>query len=592
VSGIPEEVIEQVRDAADIVAVIGEHVDLRKTGADYRGPCPLHGGANRNFSVIPRKQMFYCFVCHEGGDVFTFYMKRFGMDYPSAVREIARKVGIAIPDRPSGGPDPREPLYSAVAVAADWYARYLRDAGDARAAREYLQSRGFDLERLLPHGLGFAPKGDEFLAAMETFGIAQDVLLNAGLAVTREDGSVRPRFWNRLLFPIHDLRGRAVGFGGRVLGDQEPKYLNSPDSEIFHKRTLLYHLNESKHAIRKAERAVVVEGYFDVLRLAEAGIEEVIAPLGTAFTSDQARLLKRYTKDVILLFDSDAPGMRASFRSADELLRQGLRVQLATLPAGEDPDTLAQRGGAAAVEAVISDALDVLERKIQLLERKGWLGTVSGRRRALDRILPTIRAAADPVTKDIYIGRTAEALGVSASVVAREVEASPRTPASPASSASPAGGVRVGRSSPERDLIRAMLKEPRWRARVGEQLGALGIERQPEREVLEVVSGAGTELSGADLVHHVEGQARDYLLQQIEALDDWSPPNLDDVVESAIRKIQSRTLVERGRRLDRDIAVASETDKIAMLKDKQALVQQKRDLGTADWKVIYKNRSS
>jgi DNA primase len=435
-----------VRDAADLVALIGEHVELRRTGSDYRGPCPFHGGTHRNFAVIPRKQMFYCFVCHEAGDIFTFYMKRSGMDYPTAVREVARLSGISIPERPVGGPDPREPLFSAVSVAAEWYARRLREGDDARRVRDYLGGRDFDLERLAPLGLGFAPKGSEFLEAMDTLGIGIEVLRAAGLAVEREDGSLRPRFWNRLLFPIHDLRGRVVGFGGRIVGEGEPKYLNSPDSPIFHKGRLLYQLHEAKHAIRKAERAVIVEGYFDVLRLVDAGVEEAVAPLGTALTRDQADLLKRYTKSVVLLYDNDAAGLRASFRAADELLRAGLRVAVATLPPGEDPDTLVRAGGRDAVRRVLDDALDVLERKLQLLERKGWFGSVAGRRRALDRLIPTLRAAVDPVTRDLYIGRTADALGVSLTSIAREVD----------------GGGRRGPRPPARDpgLALDQLQEP------------------------------------------------------------------------------------------------------------------------------------
>ncbi len=158
-SPIPDDVIEQVRDSADMVGLIGEHVELKRTGTDYRGPCPFHGGTHRNFAVIPKKQMFYCFVCHEAGDVFTFYMKKMGMDYPTAVREIARKVGITIPERRSTGPDPREPLFSAVSAAAEWYARRLREGDDGRAARRYLEQRSFDLEKLGPLGLGWAPRG-------------------------------------------------------------------------------------------------------------------------------------------------------------------------------------------------------------------------------------------------------------------------------------------------------------------------------------------------------------------------------------------------------------------------------------------------
>ena len=418
---IPDDVIEQVREAADIVGIIGEHVALKRTGADFRAPCPFHGGTHRNFAVIPRKGMYYCFVCHAGGDVFTFFMKKLGMDYPTAVREVARRVGIAIPERGPTGPDPREPLFSAVAAAADWFARQLREGPEAQVARDYLATRHLELEVVLPLGLGYAPRGKAFLDAMKGLGVREEVLLEAGLLVKREDGTLVPRFRGRLLFPIHDLRARVVAFGGRMLGEGEPKYLNSPDSPVFHKGQLLYNLHVAKHAMRKAERAILVEGYFDVLRLSLAGIEEVIAPLGTGLTADQAQLLARHASQVTLLYDSDDAGLRATFRAGDELLRQGLRVSVATLPPGEDPDTLVQKQGAPGLEAILKDAVDPLERKIQILDHRGFFSTLPGRRRALDRLLPTIRAAKDPITRELYISRAAEAAGVRKDVLEREV---------------------------------------------------------------------------------------------------------------------------------------------------------------------------
>src|SRR5206468_2290989 len=438
VSLIPDDVIEQVREAADIVGIIGEHVELKRTGSDFRAPCPFHGGTHRNFAVIPRKGMYYCFVCHAGGDVFTFFMKKLGMDYPTAVREVARRVGITIPERGPTGPDPREPLYSAVAAAADWFARQLLESPEAQVARDYLTTRHLDLETVQPLGLGYAPRGKAFLDAMKGLGVRDEVLLEAGLLAKREDGTLAPRFRGRLLFPIHDLRGRVVAFGGRILGEGEPKYLNSSDTPIFHKGKLLYNLHVAKHAMRragctaaynlhvakhamrKAERAILVEGYFDVLRPSLAGIEEVVAPLGTGLTPEQAQLVKRHAPLVVLLYDSDEPGLRATFRAGDELLREGLRVSVATLPLGEDPDTLVQKKGAAGLEEILKDAVDVLERKIQILDRKGFFGTLPGRRRALDRLLPTIRAATDPITRELYISRAAEAAGVRKDVLERE----------------------------------------------------------------------------------------------------------------------------------------------------------------------------
>jgi DNA primase len=498
---IPDETVEQVRDSADLVGIIGEAVELKRTGSDYRGPCPFHGGTHRNFAVIPKKGRYYCFVCHESGDVFSWLMKRFGMDYPTAVRDVARRSGIVIPERPGrSGPDPLEPLFGAVAAAQDWFTRQLLEEADARPAREYLEGRDLPLETAALLGLGFAPAGKRFLPAMETLGIEQALLLRSGLAATRDDGSVIPRFRGRLLFPIHDLRGRVVGFGGRLLGPGEPKYLNSPETEIFHKGKQLYNLHQAKSAIRKAESVILVEGYFDVVRLVLAGIEHVVAPLGTAMTPDQGALLRRYAPTAVLLYDSDQAGLRASFRAGDELLRHGIRVRVATLPEGEDPDTLARSGGAAAVEAVIGDAVDLLERKIQLLERKGWFEGLDHRRDALDRLLPTIRAASDPVTRELYLSVTSERTGVKKEVLEAELKAqrtdgraggptdsrttrpSNRPPVRPAE-----GRQGRGISSPETQLLQVMMTHPELCADVGREVAPELFERPALREVYQAL---------------------------------------------------------------------------------------------------------
>jgi DNA primase len=471
---IPEEVIEQVRESADVLGIIGESVQLKRTGADWRGPCPFHGGKNRNFAVIPKKGLFYCYVCHEAGDVFSYLMKRFGMDYPTAVRDVARRAGIVIPERTEPvGPDPHAPLHSAAASAHTWFSQQLDELPEAEAARSYLASRDIDLETARRLGLGYAPRGKALLDEMQRLGISEATLLEAGLAVRRDDGSVAARFRGRLIFPIHDQRGRVVAFGGRILGEGEPKYLNSPESPIFSKGKGLYNLNAARNAIRKEETAIIVEGYFDVIRLVLAGIEHVVAPLGTALTPDQAQLLKRYAPTVTLLYDSDQAGLRATFRAGDELLRQGVRVRVATMPAGEDPDTIVRSGGAAALQPILDDAVDLLERKIQLLAARGWFEGTEHRRNALDRLLPTIRAAADPITRELYLTRVAERTGVSKIVLEQELRLQPRryegtvtrpSEARPAPAESPGPeGTRA-----EGDLLRVMIFSPLWRERARE----------------------------------------------------------------------------------------------------------------------------
>jgi DNA primase len=561
---IPDDIIEQVRDAADLVGIIGETVELKRTGADYRGRCPFHGGTHRNFAVIPKKGMFYCFVCHEAGDVYTYFMKKLGMDYPTAVREVARRVGITIPER-SGptGPDPREPLYAAVATAADWFARQLREGRppEAEIARKYLESRHVTMEQAQVQGLGFAPRGTAFLDAMKSLGVREDVLLEAGLIVKRDDGSKTPRFRGRLLFPIHDLRSRVVAFSGRVLGEGEPKYLNSPETPIFHKGQLLYNLHLAKHGMRKAERGILVEGQFDVLRLSVAGFEEVVAPLGTGLTDDQAALLQRHTSHVILLYDSDDPGLRATFRAGDVLLRHKLRVSVASLPEGEDPDTLVQNKGAPALEQAIKDSVDVLERKIQILERKGFFGSLPGRRRALDRLLPTIRAAADPITRDLYISRVAEVTGVRKDVLQREVD--PKEQPAPTYRALPSEPILP--SNAEKSLLLLMMQGEGWRQRVTEAIDGDEIEFAIYRSIFEALADDAPDRLD-------ETAARAYESLQAEGLGTEQP---DAVFARAVNQLEARRLDREIERINRALPFASDAEKATLAHEKVRLAAER-----------------
>ncbi len=546
-SMIPDETIEQVRDSTDLVGLIGESVSLRRTGSDYRGPCPFHGGTNRNFAVIPKKGRYYCFVCHESGDVFSWFMKRLGMDYPTAVREAARRTGIVIPERAErAGPDPQEPLYSAVAVGHDWFCRQLLELPDAKMAREYLESREIPLDTAAILGLGFAPVGNSFLKAMAELGIEENVLVEAGLAARREDGSVSPRFRRRLLFPIHDLRGRLVGLGGRLLGPGEPKYLNSPETEIFHKGKQLYNLHQARNAIRKEESVLLVEGYFDVIRLSLAGVENVVAPLGTALTPDQAALLKRFAPAAIILYDSDLPGLRATFRAGDELLRHAVRVRVATLPPGEDPDTLVRKGGVPALEAVLGDAIDLLERKIQMLERKGYFEGVEHRREALDRLLPTIRAATDPITRELYLSLTAERAGVSKEVLERELKegraAGQRSGAVPDSQRSSQGETPQrarGRRNPETRLLTAMLAAPELIVRAREDVAPSLLENLRLREIFETL--VGTDASAGQLPEGLSESAATAWSYLKEAAEELSDQEVSSLYDSAAQILRARS---------------------------------------------------
>ena len=595
---IPDEDVERVRDHADIVQIIGEHVNLRRVGADWRGPCPFHQGTHRNFSVSPKKRMYYCFVCHAGGDVFNFLQKRLGLDWPSAVRTVAEKSGIEIREVETRreGPDPREPVWEINAAAAEYFQRMLWEDDLGALAREYVAKRHVSREAADKFGLGFAPREIGLLRGyLNTLGYDDAKLLSAGLLVQREEAEEpRPRFRGRLMFPIYDASGRLSGFGGRLIGPGEPKYLNSADSVTFTKGRLLYGLNWARHAIRRDERLLLVEGYFDVVRLVLAGIESVVAPLGTALTEDQASMISRQTKNVFLLYDSDTAGQKATFRAGDLLLAQGVSVRVVTLPDGEDPDTFVDSHGRAALEMQIDAAVDVFDRKVQILERQGWFADLHKRRRAIDRLLPTIRATADLVTRDMYIARASEASGVDRNVLSREAAgAGGRSSSTRAPSSSPpaeqqeqmrmgdrrmaerrsASESRPPKSGPseERYLLRVILAHPAYLEMAAEaEVGPANFEDGRYREIFETLSKIGADASPEVVVREL---SRDAVAAYDEMLGE--PANsildLERTYHDSVAKLRIRELRQRNLDLQRLMATARTPDEqTALLVEKNA----------------------
>jgi DNA primase len=618
---IPDEEVERVRDAADIVQIIGEHVNLRRVGADWRGPCPFHQGTHRNFSVSPKKRMYYCFVCHAGGDVFNFLQKRLGMDWPSAVRAVADKSGIEIHETESRreGPDPREPVWELNATAAEYFQRTLWDDDLGQPAREYLAKRNISREAAQRFGLGFAPREIGLLRSyLNTLGFDDDRLLSGGLLVKREEADEpRPRFRGRLMFPIYDASGRLCGFGGRLIGPGEPKYLNSADSPTFTKGRLLYGLNWARHAIRRDERLMLVEGYFDVVRLVLAGIESVVAPLGTALTDDQAAMIARQTKNVFLLYDSDIAGQKATFRAGDLLLSQGVSVRVVTLPEGEDPDTFVDTHGRAALESHIDAAVDVFDRKVQILERQGWFADLHRRRRAIDRLLPTIRNTADPLTRDMYIARASEASGVDRAVLAREADATPRgarsrtgpQPIVPPTPAELEQQLRMGErrqirdprvaprtvtavrlQSAERAIVRAMLLAPGRIESIGERIGGDSFRAPAYREIFEALLRLGEAATPQALADEMSEDAV-VVLQTLLEGDPAEMEPLDITIAASLDALRRRDLEDRNAEIDRELAVArSEDEKNALTREKWANANEMRAISSKGWKVGRSNR--
>lgn len=597
---IPDDEVERVREAADIVSIIGEYTPLKRVGADFRGPCPFHQGTHRNFSVSAQRGIYHCFVCGEGGDVFTFLQKRLGIDWPSAVRMVAEKMGLELRETRSrrDGPDPRDPFWELNAHAQAYFQRMLREDEKGSAAREYLADREVAAEVVERFGLGYAPREPALLRAhLSTLGFDDARQIQAGLLSQRE-GSDEPRarFRDRLIFPIYEVGGHVAGFGGRLLGPGEPKYLNSPENPAFAKGKMLYGLNWARNAIRRAERVLLVEGYFDLVRLAVIGIEEVVAPLGTALTAEQAALIARYSKNVFLLYDADRAGQKATFRAGDELLRQGASVRVVSLPSGDDPDSFARKHGRDAVERQVADAIDVMERKIQILERGGWFADLHRRRRAIDYLLPTIRAAADPVTRDMYTGRAAEASGVDRAVLQREVAAGPEgregsgtglraeRPEPRARSRAreaprvvrPPRAPAVAGESAERELVRLALSVRPLIERVGERMGVEEFREPRYREIFSVLARLGPEAPLAEVVAQLSEDSApvlERLLSEPDAIQD-----VERTLHDCLTRLELRKLRERNTEIQQLLAVASGGEKDRLVAEKQSNSEEIRRL--------------
>jgi DNA primase len=587
---IPDEVVEQVRDAADIVQVISEYVNLKRVGTDFRGPCPFHQGTHRNFSVSPKKRMYYCFVCHEGGDVFHFLQKRLGVEWPAAVKMVGDKSGIEVREVQTRreGPDPREPHWEVNATAAAYFQKMLWDDPIGESAREYLIQRDISREIADQFGIGFAPREIGLLRNyMNTLGFDEKRLVDSGLLIPGEDGSEpRPRFRGRLMFPILDSMGRGIGFGGRLLASGEPKYLNSPESPVFTKGKTLYGLNWAKNDVRREDQVLVVEGYFDVVRLMAAGVTTVVGAMGTALTDAQAAMLKKLTKNVFLLYDSDKPGLKATFRSGDELLRQGASVRVVTLPEGEDPDTFVKAHGATALAARLRDAIDVFERKIQLLERAGMFSELHKKRRALDRLLPTVRATSDEIMRDLYLSRAGEVSGVAREVLERELtgRSAPPPTAAPRQTGpriSPTARVRRGErraqhgergASAERELVRAMLSGRSRVEQIAEKLGEETFRDEVYRAIYHALIAAGPESTIEELSANLDEEAIGVLEDIIaEGAIQMDP---ERTINDSLATLLARDLDQRAAELDRIIPLAEGAEKDKLIAEKDTIREE------------------
>lgn len=448
---IPDEIINRIRERADIKDVVEAHLSLTKAGQNFKGLCPFHSEKTPSFTVSPSRQMFHCFGCGAGGNVFTFLMKMDGLTFPAAVRALGEKVGIPVEEKAASPAtrqraEQRERLLGLQQAASELFHRTLLSDPAAEPARAYLGGRGITRATIERFSIGYALPAWEWLGkSMIKTGWKAEDLAVAGLIVARDSAGRSAgeaaghydRFRGRVLFPIRDLQKRVIGFGGRVLDGSEPKYLNSPETPLFSKGRNLYGLEAAREGIARLDHVVVVEGYFDAVALHQAGLTNVVATLGTALTADHVDLIRRFTRRVVLLFDPDAAGVRAALRTMDLFLGSGLSVQVGSLPPGDDPDTFIRTRGVDAFAELVGRAPSLLEFAVQGSLATGRPGGVDDRVRCVEEVLALLQKLGNPVEKSAAIRHVADQLGMDEKVLLERYRMLPRRSVAVAAVAAP-----------------------------------------------------------------------------------------------------------------------------------------------------------
>jgi DNA primase len=575
VGRIPEETLQAIRDRVDLVELVGRHVALKKAGRSFKGLCPFHHEKTPSFTVNPDRGIYHCFGCGESGNAFAFLIRLEGLSFPEAVRALAAEHGVAIPESGRGEEAGlAERLLEANRLAQQLYARALQ-AEAGRAARAYLADRGLGAAEIAAFGVGFAPAGwDELARELRRAGVPAAIGERAGLLRERQSGGHYDLLRGRVTFPIQDARGRVVAFGGRALeAGQEPKYLNSPESPLFRKREAFYGFPHAQEAIRRRERVVVVEGYFDRIALHRAGIEETLATCGTALSEDHARALRRRVRQVVLLFDGDAAGRRAALRALELLLPAGLRVRAAALPPGDDPDTLLARAGADALREVVEGAPAALDLAIADAVA-GGCATPEQKADAVARVVPLLARLGDATERTAWAQRLALAAGARELDVEASVRAAARGEEPAEEPSVPAPRLAPGEERHLAQLVQALLDHPPSAAELDPAAVETGVADAGWRElVAALLDACRSQEPGAVLAaveRRLEGRASLAKLHGALA----GAPRCDSesaaraVVRGVARRFEDRIRRERQQALTQRLRSSTPEEAVRLLEQK------------------------
>ncbi len=499
---IPESTLNQIQERTDIVEIVSQHVPLRRAGKNFKANCPFHMEKTPSFHVNPDKQIFHCFGCNAGGNVFTFLMKIEKKDFREVVEALADRAGIEMPkDRAvdEAAQARRNEILKANRLASEFYQDVLWKEASAAPARAYLQTRGLSDETVRDFQLGWAPDAWETLAAALKKSVSENALEGAGLTLPGKDSGHYDRFRKRILFPILDPKGSCIAFGGRVMDDSQPKYLNSPETEVYTKGRHLYGLFQARQAIRTENAVIVVEGYMDVIGCHQAGVKNAVASLGTALTTEQARLVKRHTPNVYILYDADAAGEMATLRGLEIFLEEGMEIKIVRLPEGHDPDSFILKNGIEAFRHALAGAKNLFEYKLALLKQKHGAVTVEGRVRIANEMVGLFSKVKNEILLSAWTRELAGELGLSEEAVKEEIAKSKgvrdKRPVVAAATGVPARLTGTSARTAEKILLGLLLEEQDFLTRAKTRLRLEDFHHPTVRKIVEKMFEAGQALT-------------------------------------------------------------------------------------------------
>lgn len=467
---IPEELIDEIKERVNITDVVSEYVSLKKVGANHKGLCPFHSEKTPSFTVNEGKQIFYCFGCGAGGNVITFLMKASGMTFPDVVTELAKRAGVTIPEA-SGRFAPQkndiqEALYKINDSAASFYHSLL---SESEKAKSYLKKRGLKEETINDYKLGYGGDGwDSLYAFLSKKGLSLSLAEELGLIIPKKSGGYYDRFRGRVIFPISDIHGRVIGFGGRSIDGSEPKYLNSSESVLFKKSDSLYGITVARRWIKESDEALIVEGYMDLLSLHEAGIKNSVATLGTALTAGHLRLIKRLSSNIVTVFDADQAGVKATLRSIDLFITEGVNATVLTMPEGHDPDTFVREKGAEWFKKAIKSAMPIMEFFINEALKGKNATEIQEKLKVIEEVFPYIERLPSRIEQEHYIKIVSERTGVKEESLAREMRKRGSGGPKKFEVKLSDKGILSGTQTAEKKIVQLLLRYPELRERVVE----------------------------------------------------------------------------------------------------------------------------